>query len=768
MIAFRVNIISIICILVTLVLQGFSQAEISGYVKDDISLEPLSGANVFLLDLKKGTSTDNKGYFNLSGLVDKEHRLKISYIGYCDTIIHIYFSNFQDQQILLQRDSVEFSSIIVTATRTRKPADKIPQSISVIDRQVIDSYPATNTDDLLKMIPGINVNRSWGIFSRNASVTMRAMPGSARSLILLDGVPLNKTAGGTVNWHLITPGEIERFEVVKGPGSALYGNNAMGGVINIITKRPDKKFDGNIDLGYGTYNTFKTQLNLSGNHTKEGKGLYWKFGGFYRQGDGYILEPEESRDSINVIAYLYEGNANGMVGYRFSSNSKLEVDYRFYKDKRGSGTKVYEKDGSYESFNSNNLTVGYEDILGRVYINIKAFYFSEVYYRQNENVNSSGQYKLIDTETAKNDYGLWMSASRTVGAHQHFTIGLDLKNGSLDNQEIYRTSSDEIYTRGNLLFSALFLQDEIAMFDGKMNIIAGLRLDHARFSKGELDVKNPTSQTGFPGSITESLPESSWLELSPKLALNYFIIHSISTYISASSGFMPPKLDDLAGSRKIRRGFKIANPNLEPETIKSIEWGLDFSFWKKLNVKSSVFYSIGDNFQYLVATGDFIDSGSEDPVPVFQRQNVSRVEVAGVELGVDYSLTNNVKINGSYAYNTTKILEYDVSELVDLTGKELNEVPKNLIFLGFTWKNKIVNLFVDYTFTDEQWYDEENTKIIESYSLINLRLSRRIIKNLVATLDIQDLLNEQFIDRKGYLSPGRFFMFELKYLINQK
>jgi len=768
MIASRLKILFFLFVCVSSALPGIAQNEISGYVKDGNTLNALIGANIFLPDLNRGTSTDSKGYFRLAGLENIEQKMKISYIGYHDTTIHITNSNSQSIQILLEKDSVEFASIIVTATRTRKPADKIPQSTSIIDRQDIDLYPANNVDDLLKMVPGINVNRSWGIFSRNASVTMRAMPGSARNLILLDGVPLNKTAGGTVNWHLVTTEEIDRIEVVKGPGSALYGNNAMGGVINIITKHPEKKLDGIVDFGYGTYNTFKGQLNLNGNQFKEGKGIYWKMGGFYRQGDGYILEPEQSRDSTDVKAYLHEGNANGVIGYQFSPNNKLEVDYRFYKDKRGSGVKVYEKDGAYECFTNNNLRAAYEGNFGRTMVNVKAFYFNESYYCQNENVNNSGEYKLVDTETDKDDFGLWFSLSRNIGSFNKLTAGIDLKNGILDNSEIYRTSTDEIYTQGNLFFSALFLQDEISLMDGKMNIIAGLRCDYAHFSNGTLDVKNPTSQTGFPESINESFPESSWIELSPKLALNYFLIPTVSTYISASTGFMPPKLDDLVGSRKIRRGFKIANPNLEPETIQSIEWGIDFSFKKKLNVKPSLFYSIGENFQYLVAKGDYVDGDSEDPVPIYQRQNVSRVRVAGAELGINYKLRHNIKIDFSYAYNTTKVLDYKSQDQIDLTGKELNEVPENLVFLELTWRNKIVNLFVDYTYTDEQWYDEENTEMIESYSLINIRLSRNIIKNLVASLDIQDVLNEQFIDRKGYLSPGLFFMVELKYLINQK
>jgi iron complex outermembrane receptor protein len=735
-------------------------------VLDSASQEPLHGAHIWIPDGRIGTSTDETGHFGI-GMEESRITFVVSYLGYRDTTVMVNLSENNPVVILLERDSVEFASIVITATRTRQSAEDLPQSINIIDEKTIEGFPATNTDDLLRMIPGINVNRSWGIFSRNASVTMRGMPGSARSLILLDGVPLNKTAGGTVSWHLVTPEEIEKIEVVKGPGSTMYGNNAMGGVINIITKQPKKRLEGFAGIGYGTYNTYQSQLNFSGNHSKDSKGFYWKLGSFYRQGDGYILEPGEIKDSVNVDAFLYEGNFNGLAGYSFSNNARIELDYRFYKDKRGSGIKIFEEDGSYESFTNNNLRLAFESRAGIFKFNAKAFYFNEYYYRQNENLNTSNEYKLVDTETDKDDFGLWLTFSGMIIKNNLFTAGFDLKNGTLDNAETYRTSTDDIATWGNTLFLALFFQDEINLLDDKINMVAGIRLDHAKFYNGALEVKNPTSKTGFPGNLMEQFDESSWYQISPKLGLNYWMYTTLRVYLNASTGFMPPKLDDLAGSRKIRRGFKIANPELIPESITSFEWGLDWSISKKLDLKPTLFYSRGRDFQYLVATGDFIDSGSEDPVPVFQRQNVSSVEVSGAELGMSYTINNNLKLDVSYTRNQSEILEYASSGSIDLTGKVLNEVPENLLYTGLTWENSYFNFNINYTFTDEQWYDEENTEMIESYSLINLKISSMFFHHLQVSMDIQDLLDEQFIDRKGFLSPGRFFMFEIKYTIHK-
>lgn len=762
----------IFCAIIFLQLFGIvsfveAQSEISGIVRDKTSLAPIIGVNILINENKAGTATNSSGYFKIENLASGIYQLNISHVGYIDTSFNINTSESLNLNIQLIPDSIEMSSLIITATRTPTIMRDVPQRVHIIDEKTIEEYPATNTDNLLRMIPGINVNRSSGIFSRNSSVTMRGMPGASRSLILLDGVPLNKSAGGTINWHLISPDEIERIEIVKGPGSALYGNNAMSGVINIITRKPQKKIQGKIEAGYGTYNTIKGQAMLYGNSFKESKGIYWKLGGFYRQGDGYIIEPEESRDSLNVNAYLEEGNLNGLFGYQFGPGQKLEVDYRYYNDKRGKGVKVYEQDGSYENFTDHNLRLGFEGNIKLTKINVNAFYFKEKYYRQNENINQSGEYKLVDTDTDKGDMGIWLTLSRSLGTKHHFSAGLDIKNGTLENQEIYRTSTDELYTDGKLLFSALFLQDEMNLAAEKLKLIAGIRFDYAKYYDGHFEVKYPTSKTGFSESSQVSYPQSAWIEISPKLALKYFIAKNLNVFVSASSGFMPPKLDDLAGSRKISRGFKIANPELLPEKISSFELGLDYSIADKLFIKPSGYYSLGDDFQYLVATGDYMDTGSDVPVPVYQRQNVTKVEIIGAELGLEYIITPKIKFTGSYAYNHSKIIEYNSDFGQSLDGKYLSEVPPNLVFLGFQWNNKIVDLFVDYNYTDDQWYDEFNTIIVGGYSLVNLRLSKFVLKKIQLVLDIQDLFDTQYVDRKGYLSPGRFVMFEVKYLINQ-
>jgi iron complex outermembrane receptor protein len=171
----------------------------------------------------------------------------------------------------IDKDTLKLNEVVISATRYQKAVKDIPAKVDVVKKQEIEAMPVLNTDDIFRSVGNIYVNRSWGIFSKNSSVTMRGLSSSARTLILLDGMPLNAAAGGSINWHMIDPDNIAKIEVTKGPNSALYGNNAMGGVINIITKRPIQPLTAQLNIYGGSYNTFGANLLLSGNNRKTEK-----------------------------------------------------------------------------------------------------------------------------------------------------------------------------------------------------------------------------------------------------------------------------------------------------------------------------------------------------------------------------------------------------------------------------------------------------------------------------------------------------------------
>jgi len=663
-------------------------------------------------------------------------------------------------------DTLDIPQVLVTANRNSRNVDDIPGRVTVIDSQTIDELPVQNVDDILRHVANIYVNRSWGIFSQNASVTMRGLDASARVLVLLNGVPLNKSAGGSVNWQMVSKNEIERIEVIKGPASAIYGNNAMGGVINIITKESDNALQGEASLMYGTYNSIGAFANLSGKKVTEGKGFTWSVDGFYRQGDGYYLEPTEMRDSTDAKAFLMEYNVNAQVGYSFNENHKVEVSARLYDDTKGQGRKVYEDLGDYMSVNTLYLNGKYTAIFNKTIVNALAFYQLEDEFKQSESISSSsGKYKLSERESRKDDIGLWVNATTHLSDKNILTYGVDIKQGSANVVTTYKTSTDVLTYEGVLDFYGLFIQDELKFFDDKLIVVAGARMDFSKYHKGKLVVENPTTNTGFVDSISQDFKNNSWNAFSPKLAIKYKFSNNTSVYTSYSKGFMPPKLDDLSKSGKIRKGFKIANPDLGPEYLTNYEVGATFNLFDKLLIEPSVYFSQGKDFQYFVGTGDSIDTGSDEPKPVYQRQNISDVEILGFEVSIRYNPAKQIQFDANYTFNDSKIKEYKgaTSDEADITGKYLIEVPRHMAFAGVLWTNRIVNASLTYNFIGNQWYDDQNTIELSSYQTVDIHLSKTFLEKYNISLTVQNILDNEYVDRKGYLSPGRFLIAEFKY-----
>lgn len=148
------------------------------------------------------------------------------------------------------------TTVVVTATRSEAEVDKTPLSATVITSQEIAARPVQNLDQQLTLTEGLYVQRTQGFSATDSNVYLRGFRGSSRTLVLLDGQPLNDAFADSVNWTGLPTGQVDSIEVVRGPFSSLYGGNALGGVINIRTRPIDRRA---LDVSgeYGTYNSHR-------------------------------------------------------------------------------------------------------------------------------------------------------------------------------------------------------------------------------------------------------------------------------------------------------------------------------------------------------------------------------------------------------------------------------------------------------------------------------------------------------------------------------
>jgi iron complex outermembrane recepter protein len=662
--------------------------------------------------------------------------------------------------------------VVVSATKTENYAKDIPTRVNILSTYKIKSLPVQFTDEYLQYLPSVNVSRPFGIFSSKSTVTMRGLDGKeqGRVLVLLDGVPVNKADGGSVNWNLINTGDIARIEVVKGPGSSIYGGNAMGGAVNIITRKPQKKIAGLFGLQYGTYNTMGARLALSGRANDSiSKGLYWGLSGRYLQSDGYITQSEadQAANPYIVKSNMKEWSGGVKLGYDLSPGNYIELDYINFNDRQGTGEQVYQEEGNTTDHDTHHFRGRYHGKKNKSGWNFSLFYFSEDYKRVNEFMKDD--YTLYDVLSERDDMGGLFSYSYKLSNHHLFSMGADLKNGSVDAQDVYYTSTDVVYNRGKMNSLGIFLQDEMSFFGDKIRVIAALRYDRAHYFDGAFYIEAPSGETSWMTQyVDSSQADNSWNAFSPKFSLQYRFRDNNRMYVSYARGFRPSVLDDLCRSGRMRGGFKVANSGLGPETLDNFEIGGDVELPLQIMFSGSVFYSIGNDFIYYVNTGDSIDMGFGDR-PIYMPENITGVNIFGIEAEFNYDILPGLRLMLNYSHTHSEITEYnppDPESATDLSGKYLIDVPADMVSGSLTWMNRIVNASLAAKFSGKRWVNDQNVyddvvmdDQYPAYTTVDAKVWKDF-RHFYLALTVQNLLDAEYYDSKGAVCPGRFVMLE--------
>jgi outer membrane receptor protein involved in Fe transport len=208
--------------------------------------------------------------------------------------------------------------VVVTATLTQKALKDCSESVSIVDRRAIESIPAANSLNILDHFPGIFVNRT-GDFGR-ADVDIRGLGQTCRQIaVLVDGKPEKMGLFGCAVSHAFLLDNVDRIEVVKGPASVLYGGEALGGAVNLITRMPDKKFDTDLTVFYGSYNT--QHLNLKQGGIIDNLKYFFTFD--KQKSDGHVENSEYSGDSFS-----------GKLAYDLSKKTTISLQGRYFDGKK--------------------------------------------------------------------------------------------------------------------------------------------------------------------------------------------------------------------------------------------------------------------------------------------------------------------------------------------------------------------------------------------------------------------------------------------------
>ncbi len=647
---------------------------------------------------------------------------------------------FIQNSISFAQETIELDKIVITSSRHQTYVKDAPSQVTVIESKEIVESSAQNVDELLRDVCGIDVSRRTGFTSSTSTVTLRGFGGQARgrTLVLIDGIPFNEIYGGEVYWNAISKEDIERIEVVPGAASGLYGPGAMGGVINIITKKPlERKIELNSE--YGDFATRNFNLNYQ---DILGKFRYSLSGGYFKT-DGYIAVLPGTRKDYDIRRSKENENFNLKLFYDFDDKTQFDFGYRYYNEDVNAGRRYY-----YGSKELDNLNFGFKKDFEKIIIQANTYFnwddpswtydyspYTYIYY-----VNTN----------PKRDWGLNLQTDFKVSQYNRLITGLDYRWGKINSKDEYkytaggRTAGEEVVSKGKQEIIGLYLQDEIRFFKERLILNLGGRFDWWESYDGYLFDDNLTP-------IETNYSSKSDKDFSPKIGLVYHLDETTTIRTSFGKGFRVPTLYDLYRTWKYGATTYKSNPDLNPEYTYSYEIGLDKTLWEKFSNRLSLYYNDARDFIYS------IDIGANTK----EKQNVGKVKIYGLEFETKYSISKELSLFANYTFNHSEIEEFEKDR--SLEDKLLTYTPKNKASFGFTFDNpKLFKVDLRAKYTGHIFHDDKNTQKLKGQIIWDLMFAKEIGKHLTISLKIENMFDKTYQEYRGYLAPPRFISGNLK------
>ncbi|HOI41762.1 MAG TPA: TonB-dependent receptor [Elusimicrobiales bacterium] len=640
---------------------------------------------------------------------------------------------------------------VVTPGRSPRALRDVPASVEVVIPEQLRAVPGSTLDEkLASLVPGLDTGRAAGdINDRTAPLTMRGFGigtqggrGQGRTLVLLDGVPLNNAATGGVNWNDLAVEEIDRIEILKGPASAIYGSNSMAGVVNIITKRPG---DGGLaEASFGTYNTLDLGARAGG---KIGPLSLGAFGRTMRS-DGYTKALEADRDAYTRRSYADEEAAGLRAVYDLGAAGALRADLSRSDGVVGLGTNYRgTARGEYRESVTDLARLSWNGPLAG--LDWSASVFDQTTEQTREEGTSTT--RLTDISVDRRDRGALVSASGSVlglGA----VLGLDWRGGRVEGYDDYKNGK---YARDTGAASSWspFLHLDGKYFSDRLTLSAGLRYDRAEFYDGYAE------NTNAPGFFTGALPERSWSRLSPRASAGWKYGAGVSQYISYARGFRAGELENmvltLVKGSGAGKWYQKPNPDLGPEKSGTYETGFRLNPLPGLYLDPSSYLTRARDFIYQITTGIV------DPTYGAEKMytNVARVRIYGFELPVKY-IRGGFSVSASYAQSHSRVTASPA--LASIKDKELTHAPRHLWSAGLSWKKWACVFSADWSHKSRQFTDDANTSFVPGYSVAGFGVSRDLGGGSALSLRLDNAFKEIHQNSDEEFAPGRMISAALK------
>ena len=727
-----------------------AQAPLSGVVKDE-SGGVVAGATVLVRNasgIEHQTVTGPEGRFTLRNAASGDGEIVIRAVGFAEWKRPVQSGELE---IVLQAATLS-DSVTVTPTRTEQRLGDVPASVSVVTRETIQASPAVVVDDVLRLVPTFSLFRRTSSLSSHPTaqgVSLRGVgpSGVSRSLVLIDGVPFNDPFGGWVYWTRVPLDTVDRIEVVDGTSSSVYGNYALGGVINVVSARPRPRTV-EFRTQFGNKDTRKGDFFASDVWGRLGASVE---GSFFAT-DGFPIVIANERGPIDTESSVDYHNFNLKLDY--SHGEALSFFFRggYFREERNNA-----KFSTFDQSPEENSTLwksasggmrlilpDTSDLQARVFTDFETFH-SNFLAVPNLTTRAIGRMSLLQRVPTRGAGGMVQWSKPLVGRHL-VTAGVDGRwvDGASNEQALDTVTGQTVTllreSGGTQTSTGVYVQGQFWLAP-TVSLTAGGRLDRWRnYNARNLET---TVATGLPTAASRLLPERDDTVFSPRAAVLYHVNEKVTAWGSLGSGFRAPTLNELYRQFRVGAILTLANDQLGPERLIGGEVGVNVAPVRDLTVRTTWFDNRVENPVSNVTRLDLTNTR--------QRQNLGRTRIWGVQSDVEYRLSNVWRVGAGYMFNQAKVTEFEATP--ELVGNFLPQVPQHRGSVSVTYANpRFVSASVSGLFFGHQFDDDLNTAArpgnfapgLPAYATLEMMVTRALGRHADVFFGVQNLFDEEY------------------------
>lgn len=729
--------------------QGTEEGVLSGHIMDQ-SDRAVGGAQITLvgltMDLVRAVRSGQDGRFEISGLPPGSYEIRVLAQGFAEYIEVVEWGDDPTRTVEIRLAISTLSeTVTVTPSRREQRLGDLAASVHVLDRQEIQHSPAVTLDDALRQVPSFSLFRrtsSLAAHPTSQGVSLRGIgpSGVSRTLVLLDNFPFNDPFGGWVYWSRVPMSSIDRIEIVEGPSSNVYGNFAMGGVIHILTRRPQRRTL-TAEARFGNRKTAKLDFFASDVWGPVGLSL----DGTVFHTDGYQIIAPDQRGQVDINANTEHENFNLRLEYNPSSDLSVFVKASYFDEDRSNGTPLQQNDTQWRFLGGGLRFRTPDDSEWQVSMFSHFQNFGSNFSAVSADRNS--ERLALTQEVPTYGYGGLLQWSKPVSSSHFLSAGLDWRWIDGESQEIVFIRTPPIPVRfrdvgGRQRMVGFFLQDSFTLAP-ELQVLLSARFDRWRnydATRRELAV--------FSGQRTElQLPEKDNNLVSGRVGLLHHLTEGISLWGAVGSGFRAPTLNELYRQFRVGSVTTLNNPDLGPERLIGFEGGLNFTPNEKVFWRVTGFWN---------RIKDPVSNVTQTVTPTLitrQRQNLGQTRVWGIQGEVQYRPTVSWKLNASYLFNDATVRSFPANTAIE--GNRLAQVPSNRFTLGASYDNpQAVSVMIQGRYVGEQFDDDLNQLPLEDYFVVDATVSRRVGEGVEFFLAVENLFGNEYPVRTNPASIG--------------